>query len=163
MTAMEVMTYDETQAQTALLEGQRQTWIDKRAVLQAELEQLQTGAGEAALAGTSTGKLAERIGRVEMEIQIAGRALQAAEGKLKEMKRAESLAYTEHLRQRAVELRQQAAALHMECEPHLEALHRLQGVRVWFEAGREVDLTNEAYRIERDVEERELRLRLEGR
>lgn len=161
MTTME-LTYEAAQTETARLQEQQQVWTEKRAQLQAELEEMQANATEAALAGVSTSTIAERISQIQMEIPIAGRALQALEGQQKEAKRAEGLAYTEQLRQQVVDLQAKAAALRAEAEPHFQAIERIQGVRPWFQNGREFDLEMRADMIQRSVEERDLQFQSEG-
>ena len=157
MTTME-LTYDAAQAETQRLVEQRQSWTDKRAALQTSLEATHARAGDAALAGTSTAKIAEQIGRTQMELQIAERALQALEVKEHEAKRSAQRARIAELRTQAAEKRAQAVAVSAKAAPHMDALFRIEGVRPFFERSRSCDLELEADRIDRSIEWLESRL-----
>lgn len=153
------LTYEAAQAETQRLAEQRQSLTDKHAALQASLEATQASAGEAVLAGTSTTKIVEQIGRMQTELQITERALQALGLKEHEARQREQRARIADLRRQAVENREQAAAIRAEAEPYLAALERIEGVRPELgQYARSERLEYQAHRIDLNTEELAFRM-----
>ncbi len=158
MSTME-LTHDAAQAEVDRLHEQHNEWTHRRAALAAELEATRYAAGADALAGKSTAEIAERITRLQTETQIADRALQVLDTKLDEAKRLTRHARIADDRARAVQLREEAAAIRAEAEPHLAALERIESVRPNLGRSRSQQLEDHAYRLELNAEELEFRMR----
>ena len=157
MTSME-LTHDAAQAEvTRLLEQQRE-WTRKRQQLETDLAMLQALAGEQALAGDSTAEIADQITRLQTEAQIADRALQALDTKIDEAKRVTRHARIADNRTQAAQLREQAAAIRAEAEPHMAALERIEGVRPEFGRCTSQLLEEEADRFDMSVSYLEFQL-----
>ncbi len=157
MSTME-LTHDAAQAEvTRLLEQQRE-WTRKREQLGADLALLQGHAGEQALAGDSTAEIADRITRMQTEVQIADRALQALDTKIDEAKRVTRHARIADERARAAQLREQAAAIRAEAEPHMAALERIEGVRPMLGRCKSQLLEEKAHRFDLGAEYQQFQL-----
>ncbi len=159
MTTMELPTHDAAQAEVDRLHEQHNEWTDRRAALVAELEATRHAAGADALAGKSTAEIAERITRLQTEVQIADRALQALDTKIDEAKRVTRYARIADERAQAAQMREQAAAIRAEAEPLLLELERIEGVRPEFgRNARSVQLEFAADRWEIGAEHQQFQL-----
>ena len=162
MSTME-LTHDAAQAEVTRLLAQQREWTRKREQLETDLALVQAHAGEQALAGVDTGDIADRIARLQTEAQIADRALQALDTKIDEAKRVTRHARIADERQHAAQLREQAAAIRAEAEPHMAALERIEGVRPEFGRCTSQLLEEEADRYEIGAEHLEFRMEHPGR
>ena len=121
--------YEAALADVERLQEHRQQWIAKRAALAQSLAELEQNAGHAALAGESTGKLADQLARLHAEIRIVDQALVALANQQEQADIAARLARIVESRQQALAAFQEAAAVRAQVQPQLDAIEAIEGVR----------------------------------
>ncbi len=152
------MTYEAAQAEGERLHAQHAAWRDKRAQLVRAQADLRASAGQAALAGTSTAKLADQSTRLDAEIRIADEVLAQLVAQQATATVAAQLARIADLRQQVVDTLAQRAPLAAQIQPHLDALEQITGLRYGHVHAPIAQLEDTAWRTLRNADYLEDRL-----